>query len=98
MRDKWWTVDLKEHDDLLRFKTSTRQIFSSRKVRIQAPMVTRYIPTQNSRAVSVSGVSHPNTAPSLSTEARDMDVVLLVVQHRRLCHPRVLVRGSTFDF
>lgn len=32
-------------------------------------------PTQNSRAVSVSGVSNPNTALSLSAEARDMDVV-----------------------
>ena len=32
--------------------------------------------TQNSRAVSVSGALNPNTALSLSTEARDMDVVL----------------------
>ena len=34
------------------------------------------IPTQNSRAVSVSAALNPNTALSLSTEARDMDVVL----------------------
>ena len=34
------------------------------------------IPTQNSRAVSVSGALNPNTALSLSTEARYMDVVL----------------------
>ena len=32
--------------------------------------------TQNSRAVSVSGALNPNTALSLSTVARDMDVVL----------------------
>ena len=34
------------------------------------------IPTQNSRAVSVRAALNPNTALSLSTEARGMDLVL----------------------